>query len=242
VPDHVTAALLSVLAASVVGSPHCAGMCGPLAVLAVGPDRRARNTVAYHAARLAGYLVLGAGAGLVGAGIDRAGTAAGIARAAAIVAGFIMVVWGAVTVLRWSGVRLPALVRPSAEGGPWTALAARLRGRPPMVRAAGLGVLSAALPCGWLWIFVAMAGASGRPLDGAVVMAVFFAGTLPAFAVLGLAAQRAAGPLRRYLPLVTGTILVVAGLMTMAKRGGLLHTGGRHGSPPAEVHDGHQPR
>lgn len=238
----MTAALLSVLTASLVGSPHCAGMCGPLAVLAVGPDRRTRNTVAYHAARLAGYLVLGAVAGLVGAGIDRAGTVAGIARGAAVVAGFIMVVWGAVTVLRWAGVRIPALVRTSAQGGPWTALAGRLRGQPPMVRAAGLGVLSSALPCGWLWIFVAMAGATGHALDGTLVMAVFWAGTLPAFAVLGAVAQRSAGPLRRYLPLVTGTILVVAGLMTMAKRGGLRHTGGRHMSPPAEVHGGHQPR
>ncbi len=238
----MTAALLSVLTASVVGSPHCAGMCGPLAVLAVGPDRRTRNTVAYHAARLAGYLVLGTVAGLVGAGIDRAGTLAGVARAAAIVAGCIMIVWGAVTVLRWAGVRIPVLVRASGEGGAWTALAGRLRGQPPIVRAAGLGVLSSALPCGWLWVFVAMAGATGHALQGAIVMAVFWVGTLPAFAVLGLAAQRSAGPLRRYLPLVTGTILVVAGLMTVAKRGGLLHTGGRHASPPAEVHGGHQSR
>ena len=237
----MTAALLSVLTASVVGSPHCAGMCGPLAVLAVGPDRRTRNTVAYHGARVAGYLVLGAVAGLVGAGIDRAGTFAGVARAAAIVAGFIMCAWGTVTVLRWAGVSVPPVVRPSGEGGPWTALAARLRGQPPIVRAAGLGVISAALPCGWLWIFVAMAGASGRPLEGMLVMAVFWMGTLPAFAVLGAVAQRSAGPLRRYLPLVTGTILVVAGLMTMAKRGGLVHAG-RHMAPPAEVHGGHQPR
>jgi len=232
------AAVLSILTASLVGSPHCAGMCGPFAVLAVGPDRRPRNTVAYHAARLAGYLALGAVFGLVGAGIDRAGTAAGIARGAAIVAGFVMFVWGATTVLRWSGVRIPPLVR-TGDGGLWTPLAARLRGQPPALRAAGLGLLSAALPCGWLWIFVAMAGATGRPLAGAGVMAVFWAGTLPAFALLGLAAQRSAGPLRRYLPLVTGTILVVAGLMTMAKRGGLVHGGGHMMAPPAEVHGGH---
>jgi len=237
----VTAAFWSVLAASLVGSPHCAGMCGPLAVLAVGPDRRTRNTAAYHVARLGGYLVLGAGAGLVGAGIDRAGTAAGIARGAAIVAGFIMMVWGGVTVLRWSGARIPPLVR-TGEGALWTPIATRLRGQPPLVRAAGLGILSSALPCGWLWVFVAMAGATGSGLAGVWVMGVFWVGTLPAFALLGLAAQRSAGSLRRYLPLVTGTILVVAGLVTMVKRGGLVHGDPHTMAPPAEVHDGHQPR
>jgi hypothetical protein len=235
----VTAAFWSVFTASLVGSPHCAGMCGPFAILAVGPDRRARNTVAYHSARLAGYLVLGAAAGLLGASLDRIGAFAGVTRAAAVVAGFVMFVWGATTVLAWSGVRIPPLVRLPA-GGPWTALGARLRGQPPTVRAAGLGVLSALLPCGWLYVFVAMAGATGRPLAGVGVMAVFWAGTLPAFAVLGLAAQRSAGPLRRYLPLVTGTILVVAGLVTMVKRGPGAHAhAGPHAAPATTTHDGH---
>lgn len=230
-------AFWSILAASVVGSPHCAGMCGPFAVLAVGPDRRARNTVAYHGARLGGYLVLGGVAGLVGASLDKVGAFAGITRGAAVVAGFVMVVWGAAALLGWAGVRLPRLVR-LPTSGPWTALAAHVRRQPPLVRAAGLGVLSSLLPCGWLYVFVAMAAATGAPLAGTGVMAVFWAGTLPAFAVLGLTAQRAAGPLRRFLPLATGTILVVAGLMTMVKRGplGRAHT---HAAPAATTEGGH---
>ncbi|MBE7450024.1 MAG: sulfite exporter TauE/SafE family protein [Kofleriaceae bacterium] len=42
-------------------------------------------------------------------------------------------------------------------------------------RAALLGLLSAALPCGWLWAFVVVAAGTGSPVGGALVMTAFWA-------------------------------------------------------------------
>jgi len=168
----MTAVALSVLTASLVGSPHCAGMCGAFAVIASGSAHRWRNGILYHLARLAGYAVLGALAGWLGTGIDRLGALAGVARAAAVVAGSVMLLWGLATILVTLGVRLPRLVRPGA-GGAFLGLAPRLKTLPEGVRAAALGLLSMLLPCGWLWVFVAMATAASGALAGAGLMAVF---------------------------------------------------------------------
>ena len=96
--------LLSVLGASLLGSVHCAAMCGGFVCLYSGTGS-ARQTgaaphAAYNAGRLFSYLLLGALAGSVGHGVDRIGGVAGIGRLAAIIAGALMVVWGAARCLR----------------------------------------------------------------------------------------------------------------------------------------------
>jgi len=226
----------SVLAASLVGSPHCAGMCGGFAWLAApGPAARLRSTALYHGARLAGYATIGAIAGLLGSGLDRIGALAGLGRLAALVAGAVMMLWGAAAVARALGVHLPRRLRLS--GGPWSALLGHVRHWPGDARAAALGLFTALLPCGWLYVFVAMAASTGGPLPGAGLMTVFWAGTLPAFALLGALVQRSAGPLRRHLPLVTGAALIVVGAATMLGRG--LHA--HHAANAAIMtHDGHR--
>ena len=54
---------LLVMAASLLGSTHCLGMCGGI-VMALPPKRSSH--LAYHLGRLGGYLLLGALAGLAG--------------------------------------------------------------------------------------------------------------------------------------------------------------------------------
>jgi sulfite exporter TauE/SafE len=92
----------------------------------------------------------------------------------------------------------------------------RLAAQPLAVRAGALGLLTTLLPCGGLWAFVVTAGGTGRPLGGALVMVAFWAGTLPLLTVVGAAVQRAAGPLRRRLPVVSAAMLVALGLLSIA--------------------------
>jgi sulfite exporter TauE/SafE len=215
----VTALVWPILAASLLGSPHCAGMCGAFAYLAApGPHPPRAAAALYHGARLAGYAVLGALAGALGASLDRLGTFAGVGRAGAIVAGTVMVLWGLTTVLRALGVRVPPIPRLTVA-------------RPTPAK----------VPCGWLWVFVAAAAATGSPLTGAAQMSVFWLGTLPAFAALGLLAQGAAGALRRYLPVVTGTVLIIFGAFTLLKRGSGSHAMHMRGPAPTApaAHGGH---
>jgi hypothetical protein len=231
--------LASVLAASFVGSPHCAAMCGGfVGFVARAPGGRSwAGLLAWQTGRLTGYLGLGALAGLLGAGLERAGDWLGIHRAAAVVAGGLMAAWG---VWMLAGLRRGAVASPgSAALHRWVGRLVRGFGdRAATPRALVLGLATALLPCGYLWAFVATAAATGRPFAGSLVMLAFWAGTAPALAGVALLARRALGPLERRLPLVTAAALVVIGLLTVAGRIGPLESAVRSGAATA-THDCH---
>ncbi len=231
----MSALALSVFVAALLGSAHCAGMCGSFACLASGGDgsrpREAwRSSAAYNVGRLLSYATLGAIAGAAGAGLDRAGAIAGLARPATVVAGVLLVLWGVATLLATFGVVLPALAVPPALASRIARGVRAVQDRPPVLRGLALGMLTAALPCGWLYAFVATSAAAGGAWQGAVVMAAFWTGTVPMMAAVGLGAQRLLGPLRRRVPAVTAVALVVIGLLTIAGR----FTPHAHATPAAE--------
>jgi sulfite exporter TauE/SafE len=227
----------TILVSSLLGSPHCAAMCGGFACFYAaepGSRRHRLALVAYNGGRLASYALLGALAGALGAGVDAAGWMAGVARPAAVAAGVLMVTWGTITILRALGARLPRLSPPRGARRVLSGVLQRMQSRPPAVRAAALGLLTTLLPCGWLYVFVATAGGTGSAWRGALVMAVFWLGTVPMMAGLGLAVQRLSGPLRQRLPVMTAAVLVVIGLLTAAGRLGMSPAAS---APGAQVHD-----
>lgn len=212
--------LLPVASAGLLGSVHCIGMCGGL--VAVASDgagdvkERALSQLTYQAARLISYTVLGATAGMLGRALDLAGRAAGLGQTAAIVAGTTMSLWGLVAMLRAAGVQLPLprLSFPSHLSG-WLGSAHR---RPPVVRAALLGGASALLPCGFLYAFALAAAATGSMLGGAAVMAALWLGNLPALLGFGLLFGGAMSRLRRHLPFVSASAILLLGLLTLNSR------------------------
>jgi uncharacterized protein len=210
----------SVLVASLLGSPHCAGMCGGFVTFYAGGDGRGRVMphLAYNGGRLISYVTPGVIAGALGAGGDHMGALAGPGRGAGLLAGGGVVVWGASALLAEAGVAIRLPAAPAALKRPLTGALKAVHARPAPVRALVMGLVTTLLPCGWLYAFVALAGGTAHPLAGALVMAVFWMGTLPVMAGLGLAAQTAFGPLRRRLPVFTATLLVVFGLLTVADR------------------------
>jgi sulfite exporter TauE/SafE len=220
----VSAALV-ILAASLLGSLHCAAMCGGFVCFyATGlpagraPLHRAAPHAAYNVGRLVSYVLLGAVAGALGAQVDRAGALAGVSRLAAIVAGTLMVIWGASTVLAVRGIALPSAGAPRRVQAWFATAIHRLRDRPPAARALATGLLTTLLPCGWLYTFVVTAGGTGSATRGAFVMLLFWAGTLPMMVGVGLGAQAVFGPLRRRLPVLTAATVVVMGLFLIVGR------------------------
>jgi len=221
----VIAMIAGVFVSSLLGSLHCAGMCGPLVAVysgMLGADapwrRRAIAHVAYSVGRLATYVTLGATAGAFGAAVDSAGSLAGVTRAAAIVSGTLIALTGLHALLAAAGVRVPRFTVPA---GSTRALGAAMRAvaaRPPATRALILGLGSALLPCGWLYAFVVSAAGTGSPLFGALVMAVFWTGTLPLMVAFGEAVRVLTGPLRRHVPAACAVVLMIMGLWTVLGR------------------------
>jgi sulfite exporter TauE/SafE len=206
---------LSVLVASLLGSVHCAAMCGGFVCLYAGEARGPASHVAYNGGRLLSYLLTGAVAGVLGSAVDAAGTLAGISRFAGLASGALLVAWGGAMILRAAGVRGLTPDGASLSQRVLGPLLARTRHRGPTTRALAIGVLSTLLPCGWLYAFVVTAAGTGRVTGALLVMAMFWVGTLPAILAVGASVQRLAGPLRRRLPLVTAVAVVIVGFLSL---------------------------
>ncbi|MDP2359575.1 MAG: sulfite exporter TauE/SafE family protein [bacterium] len=216
------ALFLAVLAASLLGSLHCAGMCGGFVAFYAGGDRshgrsRLLSHAAYSGGRLLTYALLGVAAGILGRALDLAGAAAGLQRGAAVAAGLLMMLWGLVMLLQVKGLRISTHLPPVFQRLVQEALG-QLGDKPPVVKALVLGLLSTLLPCGWLYAFAITAAGTGDPVAGALVMVAFWLGTLPVLLTLGMGVQAMAGPLRRHLPVISALLLMVIGALTVLDR------------------------
>jgi len=218
------ALLLTVLVASLAGSLHCAGMCGPLVAFAVGDTQkrshafRALLQTGYHGGRGLGYAALGAACGMVGAALNFGGAMVGLSRLAAMLAGGMMIVAGLIAVLHYAGVRLPAKSTPSLLQRMVVAGQRAALGLHPLARSLTIGLLTTLLPCGWLYYFALLAAGTGSAWFGAAVMLAFWVGTVPVLAGVGIGVQTLTGTIGRRVPLVTAVVIVILGLVTLSGR------------------------
>ncbi len=214
----------TIFVASLVGSLHCAGMCGAFVAIATGgidasPQQKLYTQIAYHVGRLLTYVTLGAIAGGIGAMVDLAGDLAGIQSTAMMVAGGVMVLFGLVSLLRLSGVKILGLRLPAF----WRAIVGSVHRKSmrfePVTRAGLIGLSTTLLPCGWLYAFVVTAAGTGHPATGAIAMLAFWIGTLPMMVSIGFGVQTLLGHFGRKVPVMTCLLLIGVGLYTLIGRG-----------------------
>jgi sulfite exporter TauE/SafE len=164
--------------AGLITSLHCAGMCGPLACSVVplrgsaGPqiaDAQIVNGL-YHLARLAGYAALGALAGALGR-LPMAWLGGGVLPYLP----WLLVVFFVAVALRWDRhlPRVPFLGNIYLRVHGWG------RVRSPAAAAAALGLATPLLPCGPLYMVVALTMLAGSALRGMEFMLAFGLGTVP---------------------------------------------------------------
>lgn len=188
-----------------MGSLHCIGMCGPIALALPTPRQRSSLIVGrllYNLGRAVTYAALGALFGALGGLV---GSLAGLQRGLSIAAGLAILLY---IPLRHRLQRLPA---PLARLWGWVRhhLGQRLTDGGP----SGLftvGLLNGLLPCGMVWVAIVGAVASGGVLAGAAFMFLFGLGTLPLMLGVSLAGgtllQRHRALLARALPLVLAVL------------------------------------
>jgi len=177
---------VAALTAGVLGSGHCAVMCGPLACVSLDrdPAQRARRARAWQAGRLLAYTSLGALLGTFGRGIARtfSSTGAGAALPWVMVGGLVLMAFE----VGKRAPRLPGLARISR------ALFGIGEKITPLSGAALRGAATAFLPCGLLYGAFVMAVGAGSALGGALTMAAFGAGGVPALALVQAQSRRLA--------------------------------------------------
>lgn len=213
---ELAVSLTTIFIASLLGSPHCAGMCGGFVAFYAGNScSRATPHIAYSLGRLSTYLVLGAICSLLGQSIDALGSASGFGRFSALVAGVLMIVWGL-------GKLFPSARPPAGKLSGFVSdnigsiLQRLIRCEAhEKHRTYMLGCVTTLIPCGWLYAFLGLALASGSLLNALAVMFVFWLGTLPVMLSLGIFARQISLPLRKHLPVVTAVLLMAAGAFSL---------------------------
>jgi sulfite exporter TauE/SafE len=194
-----------------VGSAHCAGMCGPLALALPHWGRGQGSFIAgrmlYNAGRIVTYALMGAVFGMFGQGVALAGLQrwVSLVLGAAILIGLIVSprfanaipVAGAVN---WLKGRLGKLLQ--------------TRGSAAMF---GIGLLNGLLPCGLVYVACAGATATGSMLSGVEYMVAFGLGTLPMLLAISLLGTKLQFALRFKVQRLIPASLAIVGLLLLLR-------------------------
>jgi sulfite exporter TauE/SafE len=176
--DYWTALILGL-----VGSLHCAGMCGPLALAlpdaGVSTFRHFSGRLAYNLGRVVTYCLLGVVFGVVGkvlwlAGVQRwVSIALGVALLACLLASRKLALWQPMTgLVQQLKTKMGLLLR-----------------RRSFATLVLLGLLNGLLPCGLVYVAGAGATATGGVLSSLAYMATFGAGTVPMMLAISLSGK-----------------------------------------------------
>ncbi|MCW8804512.1 MAG: sulfite exporter TauE/SafE family protein [Ignavibacteriaceae bacterium] len=161
-----------------VGSLHCIGMCGPIAIALPVPDSSNLSfftgRILYNLGRVVTYSFLGAILGLLGGRIALAGAQ----QVVSIILGVVIII----------AVFLPQKYKNYFAQHPVIQkLAHPLKANIGLLFKRGtfsamflIGILNGFLPCGLVYVALAGAIASGDAISGAAVMILFGLGTVPA--------------------------------------------------------------
>jgi uncharacterized protein len=200
-----------------VGSLHCIGMCGPIAIALPVPNTSNLSfftgRILYNLGRVVTYAFLGAVLGLIGSKIALAGAQ----QVVSIVLGVVIII----------AVLLPQKYKNYFAQHPLIQkLAHPLKSNIGVLFSKGtfsamflIGILNGFLPCGLVYVALAGAIASGDAISGAAVMILFGLGTVPAmfaasvfgkFINIGIRTKiRKAVPV---LAIILGVIFVLRGM------------------------------
>ena len=198
---------------------HCIGMCGPFVLGQVMIDaederggygewrRLAGAALApYHLGRFTTYTALGAMAGAATAVFAAMPVFASLSSVLLVLAALLMVLQafglagGAISPITTPIARLAAPL--SSARGPWARY--------------GLGIVLGFLPCGLLYGALAAAGGTGSAAEGALAMAAFTLGTVPALVAVGWGGTLARRRLREVSRWVAAPLLLANAVVMLA--------------------------
>jgi sulfite exporter TauE/SafE len=201
---------ISALVLGLVGSLHCIGMCGPIALaLPVNKERwdfRVYGTILYNIGRAITYGILGILFGLIGKGLSLGG----LQQWASIAIGAVMIL----------SVMFPVVFRKINIEKATYSMVSRMKkifGRMFSIRSFAslftIGLLNGFLPCGLVYMALAGAIVSAEVVSGMIYMMVFGLGTIPVMLSLTLLGNIVSIRFRNKIRKVIPIIIVLIGIL-----------------------------
>ena len=203
--------LYSALILGLLGSLHCAGMCGPIALALPLNNQswfsRITGGLLYNSGRTITYVLLGAASGLAGMGL----ALGGMQQWTSIIAGAVMIL--SILVPRISMLNDGF----NKIAGPFTNLLKQAFSRLFFRRTFGslfiIGILNGFLPCGLVYIALAGALVMSHFYQGAMYMLLFGIGTIPVMITISLAGNLISQKIRLSLSRIVPYFIVLLGIL-----------------------------
>ena len=212
-----------------MGSFHCAGMCGPIAIALPLHGNSAGGKILggslYNLGRTTTYGIMGAIFGLLGQGVAMIG----FQQKISVIMGGLMII----------SVLFPALFRNqySLEKS-WLSMVGKLKatiGRMFSIRSYSslffIGMLNGLLPCGLVYMAIAGAIGTGSVGLGSLYMILFGLGTIPMLLGISLAGNLLSLTVRNRINKLIPVMVVVVGIFFVLRG---LSLGIPYLSPPRE--------
>jgi sulfite exporter TauE/SafE len=209
--------LFTAIALGFLGSFHCIGMCGPIAlalpVNQMDPFKKTLSILSYSAGRTSTYMLLGILTGLLGESISFFGWQ----RLFTVVIGSL-ILFSVLLPSQWTGqfkILQPLhLIYNSLKNK-----MSRLFSKRTIISFFTIGQLNGILPCGFVYIALLSAFASGDITKSAIFMAGFGLGTLPMMVsiswvstIIGLRFRTGVRSVSPYLISVMAILMILRGL------------------------------
>lgn len=205
------AILITALVLGLMGSFHCAGMCGPIAIALplhgnTVPQKIFGGTL-YNVGRTITYGIMGAIFGLLGQGIQLLG----VQQKISVIMGALMII----------SVLFPALFKNQYRmDKSMLSFVGKLKKRIAEMFSIRsfqslffIGMLNGLLPCGLVYMAIAGAIGTGNATEGTLYMILFGLGTIPMLLTISLAGNFMSIALRRKINKLIPVMVVVVGLL-----------------------------
>ena len=220
-----------VFLAGILGTAHCLGMCGPLALRLSADSSSGRQALArqflYSFGRILTYTFLGLLTGFCGQWAARNSAALiNVPAALAVLAGSVLI-WqgmretGLAARLRWLLLPRSMASAPQAPQQTFACGASLLFA--PFFRGQGYtgallaGICTGFLPCGLLYGMLTLAASTHHALLGGLTMLVFGLGTTPLMTLAGLSGQLLGVGSRRRLLAAAAWCLLLTGCVSLVR-------------------------
>ncbi|MDB4584085.1 sulfite exporter TauE/SafE family protein [Draconibacterium sp.] len=203
--------LLSALVLGLMGSFHCAGMCGPIAIALPLHGNTVSQKIfggaLYNIGRTVTYGFMGAIFGLLGQGLQLIG----FQQKVSVIMGALMII----------SVLFPTLFKNQYNmDKSWFSFVGKLKktiGKMFSIRSFSslffIGMLNGLLPCGLVYMAIAGAIGTGGIVEGSLYMILFGLGTIPMLLAISLAGNVLSLAVRQKINKLIPVLVVIVGLL-----------------------------
>lgn len=205
-------------ALGLIGSLHCAGMCGPIA-FALPYDRShwfkaILGNYLYQFGRIITYTILGLLIGLVGRGFSFAG----LSQWLSIIVGVAMILAVVIPRIPFFNQLNMHITMSVSKVKQWMGLFIQKRGNSAFFMT---GLVNGLLPCGLVYMGLLGALGTGESMKGAYFMFMFGLGTFPMMFLLGWSGSFLTNKLRQQFQKLVPVLVVAIGILFVLRGMGL---------------------